>query len=595
MNSYQSLLSRIRVVRRRWRVQRVAKGLALFLVAAIALLLLGIWGADLFGFKPAAVWAMRLLTGGAAAYTAFRFFILPLRRRITDIQIAQYVEERYPHLEDRLITAVEFGEGKTISPGMLDLLIKDAMEKTGRVDLSVFLDRRRMAIYSAVGVGTFVLLVMLLSWGPPFFHYGFDRLYVQWASAAPRSPFFIEILPGDIEIPKGMDQQVKAQLIGFDSGDVKLFLQSLTETTWTPFTMEPEPTGSGFRYLLVEVPSSVRYYVEARDVRSKTYTITVLNAPRVDKIDLTYQFPAYTGMPEQKVEGEGDISAIKGTRVQLGIHTSQPAQSARLLFDDQSTLALTQGGDTRFDGALTLKRSGSYIVQLTDARGKPYAASPEYEMEALADAPPKVTISKPMRDVRATSVEEVFSEVKAEDDIGLSKVEMHFSVNGGPEKVVDLYNGSPKEKTVTAPHTFFLEDFGLQPGDLISYYGKATDNNTTTGPGSGASDIYFIHVRPFDQKYIQSQQGGGGQGGDGSGGAAGQQELSRQQKEIISATYKLLRDKDSTDPKEYRDNLKSLALIQSKLQTQTQTVLERLGRRGALDVNKDWKQLGEYM
>ena len=33
MNAYQSLLSRIRVVRRRWRMQRVAKGLAFFLAS----------------------------------------------------------------------------------------------------------------------------------------------------------------------------------------------------------------------------------------------------------------------------------------------------------------------------------------------------------------------------------------------------------------------------------------------------------------------------------------------------------------------------------------------------------------------------------
>ncbi len=595
MTSYQSLLSRIRVVRRRWRVQRLAKGLALFLVLTLALLLLGIWGADLFGFRPAAVWAMRVITGIATVYVAFRFFIAPLRRRLSDIQIAQYIEERYPNLEDRLITAVEFGEGRNISPGMLDLLIKDAVQKTSRMDFSVFLDRKRLAAYGMVGVGTFLVLIVLLNWGPPFFHYGFDRLYIQWVNAAPRTPFFIEISPGDIEVAKGIDQQIKAQLIGFDSADVKLYTQPVSATNWTQANMEPEPFGSGFLYLLVEVPSSLRYYVEAREVRSKTYTIKALNSPKVSEIDLMYQFPAYTGMPEQTVTGDGDISAIKGTRVRLNIHTSMLAQSARLLFDDQSTLALAPSGDMGFSGALNLQRSGSYVVQLTDGRGKPYTASPEYEMQALADAPPKVTIEKPMRDVRATSVEEVFSEVKAVDDIGLSKVEIHYSVNGGTEKSVDLYKGKPGDKSVSSPYTFFLEELGLQPGDLISYYGKATDNNNATGPSTGASDIYFIHVRPFDQKYIQSQQASGQNGGGGSGGAAGQQELSQQQKEIISATYKLIRDKDIMDPKEYRDNLKSLSLIESKLQTQTGELVDRLVRRGALDVSKDWKQLGEYM
>jgi hypothetical protein len=594
MTQYQNLLARIRAVRRRWRMQSLVKGLAFFLISAIALLLLGIWGANVFGFKAAAVWIMRLVTGGSAAYVAVHFFVAPLRRRISDVQIAQYIEERYPDLEDRLITAVEFGDGRGISPGMLDLLIKDAMEKTSRIDFSVFLNRKRLAVYGLVGAVTFLALVALLNWGPPFFQYGFDKLYVQWTSAAPRTLLLIEVMPGDVQIAKGVDQQIKAQLLGFDSADVKLYTQPLASTAWAPVRMEPDRFGSSFLYLLTEVQSSMHYYVEARDVRSKIYTIKVVEAPRVDKIDITYKFPAYTGMADQTVEGDGDISALRGTRVTVNIHASLPVQTARLQFDDQSTIALTQSGDESFSGALTLNRSGSYVVQFSDAGGKPYTASQEFEMEALPDAPPKVTITRPMRDLRATSVEEVFSEVKAEDDIGLSKVELHYSVNGAPEKVVDLYNGEPREKVVTASHTFFLEDFGLRPGDLVSYYGRAIDNNNATGPGVGASDIYFIHVRPFDQRYIQSQQRGGN-AGDGSGGAQGQQELSQQEKEIVSATFKLIRDKDTMDPKEYSDNLKSLSLIQSRLQTQTQGVLDRLQRRRALDVSQDWTQLGAYM
>ena len=127
---------------------------------------------------------------------------------------------------------------------------------------------------------------------------------------------------------------------------------------------------------------------------------------------------------------------------------------------------------------------------------------------------PTVSITKPMRDVRATNVEEVFSELKAEDDIGMGKLELHYSVNGGEEKSLTLYNGKPRQQSVTGSHTFFLEEFGLQPGDVVSYYGKATDNNNVTGPGTSSTDIYFIQIRPFEQKYTQSQQGGE-PGGDG--------------------------------------------------------------------------------
>jgi hypothetical protein len=109
MSSYEMILSRVSQVRRRWRAQMLVKGISLFLACSIALLALGVWGADLFGFRLAAVWCARLIAGGAIVFVALHFLYLPLRRRVTDVQIAQFVEEQFPQLQDRLITAVEFG------------------------------------------------------------------------------------------------------------------------------------------------------------------------------------------------------------------------------------------------------------------------------------------------------------------------------------------------------------------------------------------------------------------------------------------------------------------------------------------------------
>jgi hypothetical protein len=331
MNSYENLLARVKLVRRRWRMQAAVKGLSLFLALTIALLVLGVWGADLFGFKPAAVWLMRVVTGGAVLFVAWRFLYLPLRRRITDVQIAQFIEDRYPQLEDRLVTAVEYGRGQSVSSGLLDLLIRDALEKTNRVDFSVFVNRKRLISFSLLGAASFLALFALLNWGPSFFPYGFDRIYIPWTEASFGASMSIQVAPGNAEIAKGSDQQIKAQLVGFDSPDVKLYLQSETAHSWAPTPMEPEPAGSGFLYLLIDVQSSLRYYVESKGVRSPSYNIKVVDIPRVEKINLTYNFPTYTGMAPQTVENEGDISALKGTKVDLKIHLSRPAASARLL------------------------------------------------------------------------------------------------------------------------------------------------------------------------------------------------------------------------------------------------------------------------
>ena len=63
--------------------------------------------------------------------------------------------------------------------------------------------------------------------------------------------------------------------------------------------------------------------------------------------------------------------------------------------------------------------------------------------------PPEIAIDRPTGDYRASPIEEVTVGVKASDEFGLNKVSLHYSVNGGPEKTVELPQ-QPGAKKVTA-------------------------------------------------------------------------------------------------------------------------------------------------
>ena len=108
-------------------------------------------------------------------------------------------------------------------------------------------------------------------------------------------------------------------------------------------------------------------------------------------------------------------------------------------------------------------------------------ASPQYTIDVLADQAPSVALAKPGRDTQATPVEEVFAEVRADDDFGVKQVQMFYSVNGGAEKTINLFGGAKALPEVTASHTIYLEELGLKPGDFVSYYAKATDNDGVAG------------------------------------------------------------------------------------------------------------------
>ena len=59
-------------------------------------------------------------------------------------------------------------------------------------------------------------------------------------------------------------------------------------------------------------------------------------------------------------------------------------------------------------------------------------------MEALEDQKPVVKFLKPGRDVPATNLEEIFTEVRAEDDYGVNTLEIYYSVNGKSEKKIQV-------------------------------------------------------------------------------------------------------------------------------------------------------------
>ena len=188
----------------------------------------------------------------------------------------------------------------------------------------------------------------------------------------------------------------------------------------------------------------------------------------------------------------------------------------------------------------------------------------------MKDNPPEVKITRPGRDFRATPIEEVTVAVEAKDDFGLKDVELHYSVNGGAEKTVSMLPAKGA-KTASGSHTIALEDFKVEPGDIVSLYAAAKDARTTTN-----TDMFFIEAQPFERNYSQSQEAGGGGGGGGDQDDQ-QDQISQRQKEIITATWNQLKGQGArgTDA----ENAAFLASVQSKLRDQAKSLSERMKAR----------------
>ena len=218
-----------------------------------------------------------------------------------------------------------------------------------------------------------------------------------------------------------------------------------------------------------------------------------------------------------------------------------------------------------------MDKDGVYHVAGVEG-GQPVRVSEDFFIEARKANPPEVALVRPGRgDYHASPVEEVTVAVKATDEYGLNGIALHYSVNGGPEKSVDVL---PKKgaKQADGSTMLSLEDFKLVPGDLVSVYATAKDGNAESH-----TDMMFIQADPFEREFSQSQQSGGGGGGGGGGGNQPAQ-ISQRGREIVAATFKQQADKDST-PQQAADISKLLSQAQSTLRDQSISLSDRLQAR----------------
>ncbi len=172
-------------------------------------------------------------------------------------------------------------------------------------------------------------------------------------------------------------------------------------------------------------------------------------------------------------------------------------------------------------------------------------------------------------------------------------LDLVFSVNAGAEETVELYRRSGAPRTeVSAGHTVYLEELMLEPGDVVAYYARARDENRVGSRQTVLSDMYFLQIRPFGQDFRQADAAGM----PGAGGQAGAEaSLSQRQREIIAATFNVVRDRDTYDDNEYRENVVTLALAQGRLQEQVERLARQIRSRGAVSADSSFLQIAELL
>jgi hypothetical protein len=576
MTAREALRFYVRRLRQRLLWGAALRGTALLCTAALFATVLLTLLLNRLAFSSLSLYGARGVLLAVLACAALIGLLWPLAR-LTLARSAARAERVFPQFGARLLTFAE-RDGERDDP-FLELLAADTLQLTKTASARSLVPDAALVTAAVVALACAGVLLWLVRAGPGYLGYGAAALW----QGTPAAPFYdIRVSPGDATVRRHADELITAQALG-TGAPVQLYARYANTRHWERLVMQPQPQSSGFQFLFAGIAEDLEYYARAGSVESRHYRLRVADAPGIRHIRVTYHFPAWMKRADVVDDHGGDLRAEQGTEAHLSILTDRPLAQGALALDDGEEIALASEGAERYRATITLERDGAYHLAARE-HGRSVRLSEDYFIEAGEVRPPQVTLVRPVHDYRASPIEEVAIAAQAADAFGLEQLAIHYAVNGGPEKVVELPVGAgghdAQGSTMLA-----LDDFQLVPGDIVSLYASARDARA-----EAHTDMDFIQIEPFEREFSQSQQSGGG----GGGAADNQGMITQREKEIIAATW--TQSGVAHDlPQHAAEQAKFLSDVQSTLRSQSLSLAGRLRMRDLTLANEHFDRFQQEM
>jgi hypothetical protein len=530
--SYNHIRSTLRKLKARSDLLKYSGGLLLWL-ASISLLMIGwlLLGGVLH--LPVALRAPTILIwAGCAVWAGYVFIFKALIKRTSVELIAFRLEQRYPELQDRLISSLqlwsELPENKYgYAVSFIVRLVEEAGVLLDKVDRSTLLadDLRKFKRAGFAIACTFLPLVIIIALFPATFSDSLHTFAHPFERNEQLNPIVITgVIPGDCKILHGDSVDISADVKGPAPPEAALYYKA-EAGEWHTMTLNKTQEAGGeaeeavFAGKLQNVKESLKYYVNIADAQSQQYSITVIYKPIIDSLQLELHYPRYTRLPPQSLDANtGNVAAPLGTKVSVRATSSKDVTSAFVVFDvehaaslfkDEAKARLETEDPRTLTGSFIVQRSGRYYISIMDTDGQSNSDPIIYSISVLADQPPQVKIVQPGEDTVIGDDMTLPLQVEARDDYGVAAMELYYQIEGqGEKQKISLGAYEDPQTSLSLSYNWDLTPLKLFPEDVVSYYVEAADADNISGPNIGRSAVFIARFPSLYELYeeIETQQ-----------------------------------------------------------------------------------------
>jgi len=469
-------------------------------------------------------------------WVLWRRLIQPLRVPMGERQMALLVEDRYPQLQDRLVSTLELAgradlEDAGVSRAMVQRVSEQANRLAGPLDFRRIIERRQMRRAGLLAAASVMLFSGFSVWRAELVEPWLLRTFAFAQVDYPQDTYLTVAGGPDFTVVRGRDLTISVRAAGQSTPEYILVHARYPSVGLTEERVDRVPGTRRYEKTFQAVAEEFRFHVtggdDSRD-RRQPHTVRVLEPPTLHEAGFEVHYPPHMNRDEpRRYRGHVDVVPVPiGSTVHFSAECGKDLRAVRVLLDGRPVeevrrVELERDGGKRPRGLVAVwtmhgnneAAARTLEVELTDTQGVVNPRGGRYLLQVLPDREPMVEIRKEGIGVSVTPSAVLPLHIGIRDDHGLAGL------------AVDLFSGgkqSPfatrKIEELTPGRTEFdricrvdLKGRNLQPGDQLTVQARATDGlpSELGGPNSGLSQrLSFRVVEPTElmEQFVRRQQ-----------------------------------------------------------------------------------------
>ena len=495
MSNFSTIQNKLEAFIRRYYTNELIKGVILFFAIGLLYFLFTLFVEHVFWLNTTARAVLFWVFIAVECSLLVKFIVIPLAKLLKlqkgiDYKMAsRIIGKHFPEVNDKLLNVLQLQENDSKS----ELLLASIDQKSSELQPVPF----RLAINFNTNIGylkyaaipIIILLLTFFTGNVDWFNDSYNRVVHYKTAYEPPAPFQFFVVNDNLNAIENKDFKLQVKT----AGEVIPESVQISYNNETYF-LQQKAIGE-FEYVFTQPKESLTFELSANDVRSRPYTVNVLNTPSLLSFDMFLDYPGYTKKRDETLRSTGNALVPEGTKVTWHLNTKS-TDAVHVYATD--TLAFSAESAGRFKASKQVRKNYDYTLSTSNSSLRDYE-NLAFSISVVKDQYPEINL-KVQKD--SLDLQSLYFLGQVNDDYGFTKLQLIYYASDNPSnkliKNIPLSNSNVVDFVSAFPDTL-----QIQTGVPYEFYFQVFDNDRVNGFKNVKSNVFSYRKRTKDEESLK--------------------------------------------------------------------------------------------